>query len=54
MSRLKAVWQRYVVWRRADGLTAAPQQGAVIKKVAADDGDVATATTANIGSGGYS
>jgi len=44
---LKTLWQRYLVWRRAEDRTMPPEPAKRINKIAADDGDIARATTAN-------
>lgn len=52
MTKVRAIWQRYLAWRRAEGVapSVAPES-TVINKIDADEGDVIMEGLANRGAG---
>ncbi len=49
--RLRNLWQRYLVWRKGEGVRPPKAPERVISKLAIDDEDIASTVTANRGNG---
>jgi len=49
--RLSALWQRYLVWRKGEGVRPPALPEKPVNKLAMDEGDIASTVTANRGAG---